>query len=263
MKIALFQVDIIWESPIENCRRYSELLEKYFLTKGGTGSAMPDIIVFPEFFTTGFTMNTSFAESTSGISVEWMRNISKKYNVAIVASVPIREGEKVFNRCFFIAPDGQEHYYDKRHLFRMGAESEYFMAGNLSTVISYKSWNIALNICYDLRFPIWSRNVDLGYDIMINVASWPSARISVVEHLAKARALENLSYYVFLNRVGEDVDNTYTGQSRVVDYLGNDIGEEEVMDGVSVYTASLKIDKLKEFRNKFPAWKDADTFKII
>ena len=256
LNIVLCQCDILWEAPRENCRRLSHLVERYM--EGRT----VDLLVFPEFFSMGFTMNYDAGLLEGGQTLRWMQSIALKYNLAVVGSVPTAEGGKIVNRCYFIVPDGAELHYDKRHLFRMGEENEHYAAGESRVIAQYKGWNIALNVCYDLRFPVWSRNVGLEYDLLLNVASWPDSRIGVTEHLIKARAIENMSYAAFCNRIGEDPGNSYNGHSRVISPRGEDIAVAVNMDSAQFLSATLSGSKLDSLREKFPAWKDADSFEI-
>lgn len=259
LNIALFQTAPIWESPSENLAILSQLLDKFFSSKNNKA----DIVIFPEFFTTGFSMNRAMSEKGNGTTLQWMINRSKTYGVAIVGSIPIEEGDNVYNRCFFVTPEGAVYHYDKRHLFRMCGENNSFRNGSSQLIVNYLSWNIALNICYDLRFPVWQRcSLEYDYDIMINVASWPSARIAATEILTKARAIENQSYFAFANRVGENPDMSYSGGSRIVDYKGNDIHSIINIDGYDIFTASLSKSLKESFKHNFPAFKDADTFRL-
>ena len=256
LNIVLCQCDILWEAPRENCRRLSRLVESYM--EGRTA----DILVFPEFFSMGFTMNYDAVLLEGGQTLRWMQSIALKYNLAVVGSVPTASDGRIVNRCYFIAPDGAELHYDKRHLFRMGEENEHYAAGESKVIAHYKGWNIALNVCYDLRFPVWSRNIGLEYDLLLNVASWPDSRIGVTEYLIKARAIENMSYAAFCNRIGEDPANAYNGHSRVISPRGEDIAAAEDMGVAQFLSATLSAAKLDFLREKFPAWKDADLFEI-
>lgn len=254
IRIALFQSDMVWEEAAENCRRNGLLLERYFTQT----KEVPHLIVFPEFFTTGFSMNPDIAEDADGISARWMRDVSRRFGVAVVGSIPTKADGFIYNRCYFVTSDGDEWHYDKRHLFRMSDENKVYSPGEERVIVSYQSWRIALNICYDLRFPVWSRNKGLEYDLMINIASWPDTRIFLTEHLVKARAIENMSYFAFVNRVGESPSDSYNGCSRIVSPKGEDIAREESIEGVKVLSATLSKSAMEIFRNKFPAWMDAD-----
>jgi predicted amidohydrolase len=259
MKIVLCQTPIIWESPIENLAYCSQVLNDIFKNK----NSGIDVIVFPEFFTYGFTMNPNIAENPDGMSTTWLRNKSKEFCVAITATVPIKEGDKLFNRAFFVTPDGDEYIYNKRHLFSYGGEDVVFSGGTSQCIFNYKGWNILLQICYDIRFPVWSRNKDLLYDLIINMANWPSTRENVVEPLTKARAIENLCYYAFNNRIGCDLTNNYNRIGFVSDYKGDVLDSVLGSNEFNYKTYELNIDSLKLFREKFKVWKDADKFNLI
>ena len=257
MKIALCQTTPVWEDINANlvkCRKIvEELVEK---------SPNTDIIVFPEFFTTGFSVeNNSIAEDMNGPSVEWMREMSKKYSTAFFASIPIFQNGKYFNRAVFVSPE-KEWYYDKRHLFSYGGENRLYSQGEKRVIVNYKVWRILLQICYDLRFPVWSRNVSLEYDLIINVANWPSSRESVVSPLVRARAIENLSYYVFVNRAGEDPNCQYNRIGFVSNFKGDKI--LPVLDDKNgIWTiCDLDLDSLRLFRETFRVWEDADKFLL-
>lgn len=262
MIITLCSTDIIWEDKKANFTRLDELLER-IPTKS-------DVIVLPEMFSTGFTMNTSLAEDVNGESLGWLRKTAARLGCAIVASLPFYEkkGEAVavYNRAFFVFPSGAFRYYDKRHLFRMGKETQFYTSGQERTVVEYLGVKFALTICYDLRFPVWSRNTPLAYDVLINVANFPVSRLPVIEPLVKARAIENMAYAVFANRTGRDPECEYVPSSLFVDYKGNVSGTETRIayekGTVQVIQGTVEMDKLKEFREKFPAWMDADEFKL-
>lgn len=259
LRILAVEAPVIWENVESNLKFYDSLLDDFFVQSSGYA----DIVVFPEFFAVGFTMNYGMAEDIDGDTVKWMRAGSKRYNCAMVGSIPVKTSEGVVNRAFFVTPEQDEYIYDKRHLFRMGDENEHYTAGKKRTIFNYRGWNISLNICYDLRFPVWSRNRDNEYDLMINVANWPESRIAVTEHLIKSRAIENLSYYLFVNRTGEDPGIRYNGGSRVVNYKGEDMGEHIDISGVNLLYAELSMENLREFRDKFPAYLDAEGYQLI
>lgn len=256
LKTVLCQCDVVWESPQENCRRLTLLLDSHF------EDSSADIVVLPEFFSMGFTMNAAAVREEGGVTLSWMESAARRYGAAIVGSVPTVVDGKIRNRCIFVAPDGAKTHYDKRHLFRMGQENEYYSPGDERVIVPYKGWNIALNVCYDLRFPVWSRNVGLGYDLLINIASWPDSRIGITEHLIKARAVENMCYALFCNRIGEDPSNSYNGHSRIVSPRGEDIAVAENRGEAQLLCATLSARKLDSLRERFPAWRDADLFEI-
>ena len=239
LRVLVYQYDIVWENPDLNHIKIEEQLGKFF------ADDRADIVVLPEFFATGFTMNGACAQDMQGKSLTFLKYVSQKFKSAVVGSVPVAENGLIYNRSLFVTPEGVVYQYDKKHLFRMSCE--------------YKGWKIALNVCYDLRFPVWSRNVENQYDLMINVASWPVQRIAAAQILAKARAIENQCYYIFANRSGDSPYEKYNGGSMIVDYKGNDIAAGE--NGM-LLTADLDLEGLRNFRSKFPAWMDADMFKI-
>ncbi len=257
MKIALVSSDIIWESPLENLSSCSNLISE-IISASHSGV---DLIVFPEFFTTGFSMNREMAVTKVDETTVWMKEQSRDNNCGIIGSIPVKEGELFFNRALFTTPSGDQFYYNKRHLFALGGEDSVFTPGDSNLIVPFRGFNIAIQICYDLRFPVWSRNLNLSYDLLINIANWPSGRVGVTEPLSRARAIENQSFFAFVNRSGTDPDNSYDGGRHMYDYLGNVLSPQVEGDFFSVY--SLEYNSLSSFREKFPAWRDADNFKII
>ncbi|WP_303010925.1 amidohydrolase [uncultured Bacteroides sp.] len=255
LRISIIQTDIIWENKQENLL----LQEKKLQSLRGT----TEIAVLPEMFSTGFSMQSSeLAEPNSGITVTVLKQWASQFQMAICGSYIATDNGCFYNRAFFLTPEGEEFFYDKRHLFRMGREAEYFSAGNKRTVISYLGWNICLLICYDLRFPVWSRNINNEYDLLIYVANWPASRRLAWDTLLRARALENQCYVCGVNRVGTDGHHlSYNGGSKIYSALGTEIAslpdEEE-----GIRTAPLTLSALRQFREKFPAWKDADGFQL-
>ena len=257
MKIALVSSDIIWESPIDNLSSCSNIIKEII----STTDSIVDLIVFPEFFTTGFSMNSEEAVTKANETIQWMKERSIENNCGIIGSIPVKEGELFFNRALFTTPTGDQYYYDKRHLFSLGGEDSVFTPGDSNLIVPFRGFNIAIQICYDLRFPVWSRNLNLSYDIMVNIANWPSGRSGVTEPLSRARAIENQSFFAFVNRSGSDPDNSYNGERHMYDFMGNALTPEAEGNFYSVYT--LEYNSLSSFREKFPAWRDADNFKII
>ena len=217
----------------------------------------------PEMFSTGFTMKSrELAEPVSGITVRILKELAADFQLALCGSFICSERSNYYNRAFFITPEGEEFYYDKRHLFRMGNEAEYFSSGNNKLIISYRGWNICLLVCYDLRFPVWSRNVNNEYDLLIYVASWPQARRLAWDTLLCARALENMCYVCGVNRIGVDGNKLiYNGGSVVFSAKGEVLAS--VPDGEEgIETVSLSLISLQQLRDKFPVWKDADAFRL-
>ena len=234
------------------------LREKLHALRGTT-----EIVVLPEMFSTGFTMKSrELAEPVSGITVRILKELAADFQLALCGSFICSERSNYYNRAFFITPEGEEFYYDKRHLFRMGNEAEYFSSGNNKLIISYRGWNICLLVCYDLRFPVWSRNVNNEYDLLIYVASWPQARRLAWDTLLCARALENMCYVCGVNRIGVDGNKLiYNGGSVVFSAKGEVLAS--VPDGEEgIETVSLSLISLQQLRDKFPVWKDADAFRL-
>lgn len=255
LKISIDQTDIAWENKQENLRM---LREKLHALRGTT-----EIVVLPEMFSTGFTMKSrELAEPVSGITVRILKELAADFQLALCGSFICSERSNYYNRAFFITPEGEEFYYDKRHLFRMGNEAEYFSSGNNKLIISYRGWNICLLVCYDLRFPVWSRNVNNEYDLLIYVASWPQARRLAWDTLLCARALENMCYVCGVNRIGVDGNKLiYNGGSVVFSAKGEVLAS--VPDGEEgIETVSLSLISLQQLRDKFPVWKDADAFRL-
>ena len=257
LRISLLQAGIFWENKERNIDYYGKLLKKL--------SGKSDLAVLPEMFSTGFSMQAfHLAETIEGTTVQTVRDWAKKYNLAVCGSFLAKDdSERIFNRGFFVEPDGNAWFYDKRHLFRMGLELQRFTAGDRQVIIPYKGWNFRLIICYDLRFPVWNRNRKNEYDVLICTANWPAARASVWQTLLLARALENQSYVCGVNRIGTDGNSIdHQGDSVLIDFKGNRM-QETALNEESIVTGVLRKNLLDDFREKFPAWKDADEFEII
>jgi predicted amidohydrolase len=259
-------MDIAWENKQDNLRRLREKLEAL---RGAT-----EIIVLPETFSTGFSMNTdTLAEPVTGNTITTLRQWASEYQIAIAGSYIACEENFVssesnplsyknstyYNRAFFLTPEGEAYFYDKRHLFRMGNETDNFTAGSHRIIIPYRDWNILLLVCYDLRFPVWSRCRN-DYDAIIYVASWPAGRRDVWRTLLRARAIENQAYVLGVNRTGDDPRLHYSGDSAVIGCKGETLAEAG--EGETLLTARLDMDELRRFREKFPAWRDADDFDL-
>ncbi len=256
MRISLVQTDILWENKTQNLERLRSILEKM--------SKETDLVVLPEMFSTGFTMNSqALAETNKGETIRLLKEWSHNFHIALAGSFIAVEKDKYFNRAFFITPNGEAYYYDKRHLFRMGKEPSAFTAGQApSPIIIYKGWNICLSVCYDLRFPVWLRNQGNKYDLLLVVASWPEARRYAWETLLAARAIENQCYVCGVNRIGNDGNGIHhSGQSVLLNARGDKLIEFNDNEE-NIYTFSIDIKELNNFREKFPAWKDADFFSI-
>ena len=258
LKLSLVQSNLHWEDKKKNLEMFSKKLSEIKKT---------DLIILPEMFTTGFSNNTiNLAESMNGETHNWLLQTSKEKDAVVCGSAIIEENGKYFNRFFWVQPDGITHHYDKKHLFAMAHEDEYFSAGTEKKIIQYKGWKINLQVCYDLRFPIWSRRKEdkqNNYDLLIYVASWPVARVHAWSTLLKARAIENMSYCVGVNRVGIDGKGfEYSGASVVVNYLGEELvassaGKEEII------SCSVDYQHLTKVREKLPFHKDQDQFNIL
>lgn len=255
MKISIVQTNIIWEDKQENLRRLHEKLKSLENTT--------DLVVLPEMFSTGFSMNShELAEPTEGNTITILRSWAKIYNLALTGSYIATEEGHYYNRGFFLTPEGEEYYYDKKHLFRMSDEMESFSAGNEKIIIPFRDWYIRLLICYDIRFPVWSRNISNEYDLLIYVANWPASRRRAWDALLPARALENMSYVCGVNRIGTDGnDIEYNGGSIIYSPKGKELAHvPDNQEGIA--TVELSLTELQEFRDKFPVWKDADNFDI-
>lgn len=258
LRVAVCQMNVVWENPEANLRIAGRFVDEAVRGEGA------DLIVLPEFFTTGFSSNPAFAEEEGGRTMLWLRERASETGAALAGSIPVREDGNVYNRMYMVCPEGRTVHYDKRHLFRMSGENEVFAPGMSPRITDLHGWNIAMNVCYDLRFPVWSRNVGNSYDLLLNVASWPASRIGAAAILARARAVENLSYFIFCNRTGESPSDHYRGGSMILDYKGNPVESRTMECGSDgeLVTACLDLPALRRFREKFPAWADADGFEI-
>lgn len=255
MKIALIQFSPIWEKIEVNL--------KTLTSKINSITEKVDLIVLPEMFSTGFSMQPQpIAETENGKSVQWMIEIAKSKQIAITGSLIIKESHMYYNRLFFVFPDGSYKTYNKKHLFSLAGEEKIYEPGNEKLIVNYKDWNICLLICYDLRFPVYSRIVDESYDLLIYVASWPDQRIHAWNSLLRARAIENMSYVVAVNRSGvDDFKNNYTGNSQVLNCFGEYL--QEPMIGEQISIVSIDIERIKEARYRFAFLNDADKFKLL
>lgn len=254
MKIALIQSDIIWENPQVNRTHFEQQINAI--------SEEVDLIVLPEMFSTGFTMNpTEVAETIQGETVVWMQSIAKLKNCAITGSLVIKEQANFYNRMVFVFPSGELQTYNKRHLFSLAKEEAVFTPGKEKVIVDYKGWKICLQICYDLRFPVFARNVE-NYDVLLYVASWPKARINAWDILLKARAIENMCYVVGVNRIGSDAnDYEYIGHSQGLDFLGNYLAQPFEEENVKIIT--LDKNQMLETRSKLNFLEDRDRFEVF
>lgn len=249
MKIAIIQTQLFWENPSEN--------RKHFDQKINSISENVDVIVLPEMFTSGFTMNPeTVAETMTGETIQLLKSLSKQKNCAITGSLVITENNLFYNRMVFVFPDGKIEYYDKKHLFTLSGEDKKYKAGSQKKIIEYRNFKICLQICYDLRFPTFARNKE-DYDVLIYVANWPKTRINAWDILLKARAVENMCYAIGVNRIGADNNNLeYIGHSQIVDYLGNNLIKPQKEEGI--FITNLNKLEMLETRNKLGFLKDRD-----
>lgn len=254
MNVALIQTDIVWENPSGNRKNFEDKINA--LTES------VDLIILPEMFTSGFTMHPNLvAETMNGATVLWLKNIAKANNCAITGSLVITENDNFYNRMVFVFPNGEIQHYDKKHLFTLAGEDKIYTSGKDKVIVKYNDWKICLQVCYDLRFPVFSRNTE-NYDLLIYVASWPKVRTNAWDILLKARALENLSYAIGVNRIGTDNnDFEYIGHSQIIDELGNFIIEPTEKEGV--FIADLDKNKMLETRNKLNFLEDKDEFCFV
>jgi omega-amidase len=250
LKVTLIQDEVAWEDKATNLARLQASID---------GASRPtDLMVLPEMFSTGFSMNAKLlAEDMDGTTVRWIRRLAQSCASDLLGSVMIAEGGRFFNRLLWAKPDGRLLTYDKKHLFRFAGEDKFYTAGSRHLTVELKGWRIRPFICYDLRFPIWTRSLSQGYDLAIFVANWPEQRALHWQILLRARAIENQSYVIGLNRVGQDGNQlTYRGGSAVIDPTGKVL--LELGDRKKVDTVELSALTLKEYRAAFPAWMDAD-----
>lgn len=256
MRITLIQTDIRWEDKAANLNHLQSLLASL---KGQTHLA-----VLPEMFSTGFSMNTLLlAETNDGQTMRLLRQWASDYEIAIAGSYMATDGYHCYNRGFLLTPDGTAHYADKRHLFRMSGEPERYTGGTDNPIIPYMGWNIRLLVCYDLRFPVWSRVLNNDCDLLLYVANWPASRRRAWDALLPARAIENLCYVCGVNRVGVDGNGyPYNGGSILYSPKGEPLATvPDNEEGIA--TATLDLESLHHFRTRFPAWMDADSFRIL
>ena len=251
MKIVVLQRDIVWAQPAENCRCCSDAIDR---------NPGADLYVLPEMFSTGFCTNPlGIAETTDSDTLKWMKAVAAEKDAAIAGSVAVTDGENFFNRFYFVKPDGSVTHYDKKHLFTYGGEHHRFTPGEERVVVEWRGVRILLEICYDLRFPVWARNRG-DYDMILYVASWPTPRVAAWSALLVARAIENQCYVAGVNRVGTDPACEYCGGTVVIDPYGKTIAECP-MGEENEASAIVDMDALEAFREKFPVLNDADEFE--
>jgi predicted amidohydrolase len=252
LTVTLIQCELAWEQPADNRRQFEDLL--------ADADSNTDIVVLPEMFTTGFSMNAlGNAEPPGGDTEQWMADIARSRNCAVTGSIAVREGDAVFNRMLFATPDAV-HHYDKRHLFRMAGEHKRYSAGKERIIVEWRDWRIKPEICYDLRFPVFSRNRE-DYDALIYVANWPARRAAHWRSLLIARAIENQACVVGVNRIGADANGlTYSGDSLAIDSRGELLAD--LQDRAEVREVTFSASALIEYRKEFPCHRDADDFTL-
>ena len=266
LTFTIIQTPLHWEDTAANLQMLEEKISSI--------QEKTEIIVLPEMFTTGFSMNTgALAEEMNGTSVQWMKRLAAAKRVIITGSMMIKENGNFYNRLLWVLPNGQIGTYDKRHLFAYANEDQHYTPGNKRLIASVKGWKINLLVCYDLRFPVWSRQVPtlaaddgqpatLEYDVLIYIANWPERRSRAWTTLLQARAIENQAYCIGVNRVGNDgKDIYYSGDSMVINPLGEVLYHKQHDE--DVHTITIQKEELETIREKMPFWKDADGFKIL
>jgi omega-amidase len=267
LTVTLIQSNLLWEDKASNLKMFEEKIKGL--------KEKTEVIILPEMFNTGFSMNPrGLAENMDGDTLQWMKRMAKQKSVILTGSLIIEEEGNYFNRLVWMLPNGQSGIYDKRHRFGYAGEDQQFAAGNKRLIASAKGWRINLQVCYDLRFPVWARQqmnanndlpgneIEFEYDVLVYVANWPERRINAWNTLLQARAIENQCYTIGVNRVGKDGnDIPYNGNSMIVDPLGEIMYQKKEAEDIFTYT--LTKDKLQEVRSKFPFLKDADSFQIV
>jgi len=254
--ITTIQTYLNWENVDDNLNHFSKIIQAIDVT---------DIIVLPEMFTTGFTMKPELlAEEHEGKGLQWMKQMSKDKQAVVVGSISVKENNNYYNRLYWVKPDGTYQYYNKRHLFRMGNEHQHYTAGTEKLIIEYNGWKICPLICYDLRFPVWSRNTnDNSFDVLLYVANWPEVRSYPWKQLLIARSIENQCYVVGVNRIGKDGNLIeHSGDTSVINPRGEIISNTKPHEDKSE-TVSLDYNYLSDFRKVFPVMMDGDNFEII
>ena len=250
LKITLIQTEPVWEDINGNLALFYDKINDI--------TEKTDLVILPEMFTTGFSMNAAnLAQAINGSSIKWLQKISRLINADIVGSIIFKINDLYFNRLLWAKPDGRLFTYDKKHLFRFAGEEKVYSAGVENITVELNGWKIRPFICYDLRFPAWTRNIKNEYDIALFIANWPEKRSMHWKSLLQARAIENQCYVLGVNRVGVDGNGLfYSGDSSVIDPLGKIIFQKH--DEEFIYTTVLSFNKLEDYRKTFPAWMDAD-----
>ena len=255
LRLTLFQSQLIWEDIDANLQQFTQKFAA--IAKDST-----DLILLPEMFTTGFSMNAvALAETMEGKTVNWLREMAAAKGAVVCGSAIIKDGQKYVNRLLWVRPDGTISTYDKRHCFTLAGEHEHFSAGTERLIVTCKEWKICPLICYDLRFPVWSRN-DCDYDLLFYIANWPNKRNEAWKSLLRARAIENQAYTVGVNRVGLDEKQLrYSGDSAVIDYAGQI--RYQVTEVEDCFSVSLSWEEQEVFRQKLQFLADRDQFEIL
>jgi len=259
ISVALVQTDLYWQDRGANL---AMLEEKLWQLQGKV-----DLIILPEMFPTGFSMNAEIlAEPMNYTTTKWLKQMASQTKAVVTGSVIIKEDKNYYNRLLWVDPNGEVSHYDKRHLFRMAKEDHHYSMGHENLILNLKGWKILPQVCYDLRFPVWSRNKPnsqggMDYDLVFYIASWPAARDRAWDILLKARAVENLCYSIGVNRIGEDGNGVaYSGHSGAYDFKGDTLAFSE--DKEEIMIVELDKEALGRYREKFPAWMDADKFEL-
>lgn len=253
MKVTILQCDIEWANPVRNVQKADEAIDR---------NPESDLYVLPEMFSTGFCTNPEgIAEGADSPTLQWMKRKAAETGAAIAGSIAMEEDGKFYNRFYFVKPDGSVAHYDKRHLFAYGGEQKHYTAGTERVIVEWKGVRILLEVCYDLRFPVWARNRG-DYDMMLYVASWPTTRVAVWSALLVARAIENQCYVAGVNRVGSDPVCEYSGASVIIDPYGRTVAAC-TLNEASEASTEVNMEKLAAFRQKFPVGEDADVFEVL
>lgn len=254
MTVSLVQAPLVWENPILNQLYFKKVIQEFTLKT--------DLFILPEMFTSGFTMLPErIADTMEGETLQWIKALAREKETAITGSIVIFENNNFYNRMVFVDPNGETFYYDKRHLFTLAGEDKKYTPGEEKKIVLYKGWKICLQVCYDLRFPVFSRNLE-DYDLLLYVANWPQVRINAWDILLRARAVENLCYVIGVNRIGIDGKNIrYVGHSQAVDELGHYLLEPQTEEGI--FTVTLDYQKMRDTRYQLDFLSDKDSFKLL
>tara|TARA_B100000768_G_scaffold167287_1_gene171281 strand:+ start:263 stop:1042 length:780 start_codon:yes stop_codon:yes gene_type:complete len=255
LHIVGIQADLTWENPIKNLAFFEEKIHALHKEV--------DLIVLPEMFSSGFTMHPkNIAEKMTGNTVLWMQRMARKQRIALVGSLVIEENKNYYNRLLFVHPSGKTEWYDKKHAFTLAGEEKVYTAGSEKLIVTFKGWKICPLICYDLRFPVWSRNAE-NYDVLIYVANWPVIRIQAWKALLKARAIENMSFTIGVNRIGVDANKyEYSGDSSILNCMGEELSTLKKNEN-GIIKATLVKTEQNSFRERLGFLNDKEAFKIL